>query len=444
MSPPAPRSSPELVRYIEGAGEIQNVDAKGPMSWDGHESSAGLTKDILALANTRDGGVIVIGKSEPTPGKFAYDGLTADQADSFEVTKVASWVNSRCAPPVKIGVYRQEYQGREFVIITVSDFDDVPVICTRTFDRSADGGKRAERLLTAGAIYVRTANVASAPLSSAEDVRALFGLATVKRRDEFATLLDSMLKGRPLLPPPGVDPFARERAQVVAALEEDWPTDAAAWRFTMHPADHVPNRWEEMAQLRQLLDRAAIRIDRPFPDVNNGVHPREWGLCNDQTREPFGMTRSGLFVCSSSISEDFQAYMGSTPLGQDQEIIPAGEWLRYEEALIRLIRYFAFASRFAGQLNPSEQVTYKVTVRPLQGRRLVGKDDHPMEHAAVCRASTFEWHRQGVRVADLLAGWKEECARAAFRLFELFRRTEIGVDGLRRRIDHYLAREFGR
>ena len=57
------------------------LDAKGPMDWDGGEASAGLTKDILALANCRDGGVIVVGKEEPGPGKFLLTGLTESGFD---------------------------------------------------------------------------------------------------------------------------------------------------------------------------------------------------------------------------------------------------------------------------------------------------------------------------------------------------------------------------
>src|SRR5205823_11782081 len=86
-------SSEELVRFIKAAGESANIDAKGPMEWDGGEASAGLSKDILALANCRDGGVIVVGKGEPQPGKFVLAGLSEPQAASFETTKVATWDN---------------------------------------------------------------------------------------------------------------------------------------------------------------------------------------------------------------------------------------------------------------------------------------------------------------------------------------------------------------
>src|SRR6266851_3724547 len=112
-------SSGELIRFIEAAGESANIDAKGPMEWDGGEASAGLTKDILALANSRDGGVIVIGKEETQPGKFVLAGLADPQAASFETTKVATWVNNHCSPSVNLVCYRQDHQTRPFILIAV-------------------------------------------------------------------------------------------------------------------------------------------------------------------------------------------------------------------------------------------------------------------------------------------------------------------------------------
>src|SRR5260370_13372237 len=100
--PANPYSSDELIRFIEAAGESANIDAKGPMEWDGNEASAGLTKDILALANCRDGGVIVVGKEETQPGKFALTGLSEPHAASFQTTKGATWVNNHCSPPVTL------------------------------------------------------------------------------------------------------------------------------------------------------------------------------------------------------------------------------------------------------------------------------------------------------------------------------------------------------
>lgn len=183
----------------------------------GGESSAGLTKDILALANSRDGGVIVLGKQESPPGRFVPVGLSESQAASFETTKVATWVNNHCSPPVNLTCCRQENQGRQFLVIAVSEFHDVPVICTKQYELSV-AGKPPKVLLRKGAVYVRTANAESAPLSSVEEMRQLIGLATTKRADQMLGMFQAMLKGRPLLTEkPDEELFLAERAEIQAA-----------------------------------------------------------------------------------------------------------------------------------------------------------------------------------------------------------------------------------
>lgn len=443
MSPPVPHSSPELTRYIVGAGEIQNVDAKGPMAWDGGEASAGLTKDILALANTRDGGVIVIGKSEPDPGKFTYDGVTADQAGTFEVTKVGSWVNARCAPPVQIGVYRQEYQGREFVVLTVREFDDVPVICTKTFELPAAGGKPAKCLLVKGSIYVRTANVESAPLSTVEGVRSLIGLATAKRGDQLLALLNSMLKGRPLVPQPSdKEQFEKEYAQVREALEGDLTKALAngAWRFSFHPARHQAERWQEVDHLQALLQQATVRVRDEFPLTRRDVKVREWGLWSARADERFVLTRSGLFAFVKPFEEDrMDAHPrhSSTLTG-----VAPGQWLDSDNCLATMTEFFAFMARVAEALGPEEEVSYRIDAGPLRDRHLIYHsrygfhDPTPPSHA-----SAFSRERV-MRVESLRADWKDECVRVMRRFFELFEAPPAVMQTLRLRLDKFLQREF--
>lgn len=56
------------------------MDAKGTMSRDGRTASTSLAKDIVSSANSRDSGVIVIGKTGVDPGEFDVAELTADRA----------------------------------------------------------------------------------------------------------------------------------------------------------------------------------------------------------------------------------------------------------------------------------------------------------------------------------------------------------------------------
>src|SRR5262245_20728513 len=98
----------DFAKLLEG-GERQHVERKGPMAFEG-EHRLELAKDNRAMANTRDGGTILIGVSEDRQsGTWRKDGLSAGQARTFDVTKVHDFVKERAAPPVKLAVEAIEH-----------------------------------------------------------------------------------------------------------------------------------------------------------------------------------------------------------------------------------------------------------------------------------------------------------------------------------------------
>lgn len=427
---------PELIRFIEAAGESANIDAKGPMLWDGGEASAGLTKDILAFANSRDGGVIVIGKQEAA-GKFVLTGLTTDQAESFETTKLATWVNNRCAPPVGVVCYRVPHDGTEFVVLTVAEFHDVPVICTKQFELP---GKPAKVLLRNGAIYVRTANAESAPLSSIEDLRALIGLATTKRADQMLTMFQAMMKGHPLLEAkPEEELFQSERDEVVSALDSELgghSTDGA-WTFICHPVLHDPNRWEDTSRLKEVIQKSVVRIRREFPPSAHDTHVREWGICNRHFEDAFGLTRSGYFMAIRLFRENSLPFRNPWQPNPD---IPAGKWLDFKLNLGILIEFFSFLSRFAHQLEAGEDVAFEILSGPLTGRRLATMDSNiNLDPTEPCRASRFRYQKTN-SVEALRAGWEDHCVKSLSGFFELFSGPDISDDTFRQWIEKFKER----
>jgi hypothetical protein len=435
-------SSDELIRFIEAAGESANIDAKGPMEWDGGEASAGLTKDILALANCRDGGVIVIGKEEPQPGRFVLTGLSEPQAASFETTKVATWVNNHCSPPVSLVCHRQEHQSLLFVVIAVSEFHDVPVICTKQYEVPSPG-KGPKVLLRKGAVYVRTANAESAPLSSVEEMRQLVGLATTKRADQMLAMFQAMMKGRPLLAgKPHEELFAAEREAVQAALESEFGDQLSlgTWTFLCHPVHHLPNRWEETNILKRIIEKSVVRVRVEFPPAGYGTHVREWGICNRQYEDAFGLTRSGLFLSNRLFKENTVVFKNPWQPNPD---IPAGEWLDFKLNLALVVEFFMFLSRFAENFEVGEELVYEVGAGPLVGRRLVTVDASlfTLLPTEPCRANVFR-RSKVVTVETLRASWEELCAKTLLGFFELFPGLSNTEEGLRKWIERFKERKL--
>jgi len=126
------------------------------MAWDRNV----FVKDILAMANVIDGGRIVVGVED---GTYQRQGLTEEQLATYQGEAMRDAMAPFADPRVVFRVETvSDLAGRRYVIIDVSPFDDVPVICRR------DGAD-----VHAGVIYFRsrTRRPQSAAVATSADMR---------------------------------------------------------------------------------------------------------------------------------------------------------------------------------------------------------------------------------------------------------------------------------
>jgi hypothetical protein len=443
-------SPDELIRIVKMAGESDEIDAKGPIAWDNGVESAGLTKDIAAFANSRNGGIIVIGKKQEKTGQFDTTGVTQEQAVTFETTKVAQWVNNHLSPPVRLVCYPAvECDGKRFVVIEVLEFDDVPVMCVKSFQRP----NSSENLLKEQTIYVRNANAASAPLGLKE-LPSLIGLATKKKGDELLAMFHAMLQGRSLVPPPtDEERFQEELAVIEPALRPlDKRNGCGDWFFAFHPVIYNSERWPERDYLEQAVRQHAFRIVQEFPPCYKGTQGREWGIANELYSEHWALTRSGLFVVHRPFREDdidsITAHL-SCPTYETHELkLGPGQWLELGWSLRAICEAFVFMSRMAEVYDPGETIVYQLGAGPLGERRLVAyRAEMSLWEIAnlygppdPCRASMFS-RRGSLDVAEVRADWKTPCMAAMKDFIELFPSHGIDRNDLSKWVDGFLKRD---
>ena len=261
---PQTYSTDELRKIVDDAGEDDYIDAKGPIEWDGAEVSASLAKDIAAFANSRDGGFIVIGKEEPRSGVFNLVGLSDAAAETFNTTNVATWINNRFSPSIRLVCYPVELNNTHFVVIRVNEFIDIPAICTKRFNDPADP-RRA--ILEEGRIYIRSANAASKPMQTEGEFRELIGLATKKQADVLLQHFNAMLKGNALV---ATEPGDEDQTEGELKLMRD---DLVAqrsveldngWTFCFYPVDYKRERWSDSQDLRSAFSHEEFGHPRPF------------------------------------------------------------------------------------------------------------------------------------------------------------------------------------
>src|SRR2546423_1606986 len=154
-------SDDEIRTFIKTGIETPNLDYKVTAVWNRIHNGDRLeiTKDILAMANTRDGGRIVIGVDDKTK---EYVGLSDEAYDSFEITKVNQFIHSYADPVFTCNVIKKNnLDGKKIVIIDVPEFQEAPIICK-------DNGHDPQNnlILMKGGLYIRTAKCTSELVSS--------------------------------------------------------------------------------------------------------------------------------------------------------------------------------------------------------------------------------------------------------------------------------------
>ena len=120
-----------LIDYLIFHGrEERNLEYKRTVSWDDIGTKVKVTKAAMAMANISDGGYIVIGVTKK--GEiYLPDGMQKDNLDSFNQDDVMTWANEYADPYVELTVVCAERDNKNFVIIEIMEFDQLPIVCKK-------------------------------------------------------------------------------------------------------------------------------------------------------------------------------------------------------------------------------------------------------------------------------------------------------------------------
>jgi predicted HTH transcriptional regulator len=162
-------------------GETRNNEFKGTINWNDEDIKFKITKSILAMSNIRNGGNIIIGIEETHDKRYSDTGMGQIDFESFKKDNMKDHVGRYASPFAEFELIKKDFGEKNFLIITVDEFQLDPVICKRAYVINS------KTELEEGDICTRTRNTKpqSSKVTSHIDLREILDLSIEKRMKNF-------------------------------------------------------------------------------------------------------------------------------------------------------------------------------------------------------------------------------------------------------------------
>jgi len=154
--------------------ESIGVEFKSSAPWENLKIK--ITKNVLAMGNLRDGGLLVIGVTQ-NQANWQLSGIGQEHIATYEPDDMQAFVGRYVSPTFRLDVVRVLHEGTPFLAIATSEFAETPLVCRR----NGPDGPAGEGLI-AGGLYVRLANPPQTTrITDAAQMHDLLDLAAEKR-----------------------------------------------------------------------------------------------------------------------------------------------------------------------------------------------------------------------------------------------------------------------
>jgi hypothetical protein len=379
MPQPIILSKQHLRDLIASGSENRNLDYKQPFSWSNitRDEKLGIVKDVLAFANTRDGGVILIGVEDKTN---AFIGLSEEEAGSFDQTSFNDFVHKYTDPQHTCYLQRREIDGKRIVAIVVPEFEDVPVLCKQTVQAEREVNKIVVR--KAG-LYKRTDKATSELIENDTDMRELLNRGILRRQDEL------MYAIRQILLPTDAQAMSDTNTAYVTEIQDAliyfgalWSgklLDGPHWTLTMRPVNYAKDRIPNLAVLQNRVQASAVSLRGwTFPIVNQ-VSDSGWSnfsggsqsshQSDSYASEAIRAYQSGLIIWTSQLWEDSKSWDSVGANYGNQKV------MSFISAIFSVSEWCLFAQRYFESLLPiDESIHFEVTLTGAFNRLLISAD----------------------------------------------------------------------
>jgi hypothetical protein len=421
----------EIITLIDRHSETPRVDAKAGFPWKKayRDHQLGLVRDMIAMANTRDGGAIVLGVENTG---YTVVGLSEEVKTSLDPSAIGEILKRYADPMFQFELHKTQISGKDVAVIRIPEFEEIPILCKQSVESSVDS-KRL--ILRSGAIYIRTEAAQTMEISVAEDMRKFLSRAMLKQREQLLHSIDSLMKFRPAVPSENEsNQYQRELTEAdqsfINALQKGF-LQSSRWEVIAHPTAYK-KRVMELRELKGFVANSQVNLRGwPFPDIDHekaGNFNSGYQSYTDHQdkREGFRLYNTGLFVWKGTMSEELHS-------GWKQS-------LDVVSTIWRATEIWEFLKRLYEIFPAADDLSITIRLVGCQGRILRSSDYF---------TRIFPWHRSSEDTIEInetlqeaeLAGTSDEMARAMARhIFAVFNWMDISEDLLMHQQDKLYGR----
>lgn len=402
----------DIETLLELKNETPNLDYKETLIWDRDHRDERLEviKDILAMANTQDGGKIVFGVSD---GNFDFVGLSDEAYDSFDTTPVNQFLHNYADPAFTCSVVKKEIDGKKVVIIDVPEFSEVPIVCKQ----SANSSNNTE-ILKKGAVYIRTKDCSSEPISTADQMRSILAIGLTRKSDELLGLIQKLITGKPLQETVEVKQLYEE--EIAAAREffdSSLTSDVGFWELIAYPTTYNPSLIRNPVEAGNLVEQSVVslrgwdlpHVDRHGSESNFNKGKQSYTVSERvQAQEAWRIYKSSLFIWKDHFKEDLRGY--------EQE---GKKVLFFVSAIYTLTEIMLFLKRVYAEKLEVENVHVELRLNGCKGRML-GEGQPGLLHRGYISNEDNIMIKRDIKTVDLMASFETVARDFVREIFMLF------------------------
>lgn len=407
-------SESELEELLARKAETKNLDYKGSFNWESADSDAKceLVKDILALLNTQDGGWIVIGVRD---GDLAPVGMTDDDFASFDTTRVNDFLQRYTDPQSSCEIQKLTLSGFKFVVISVPEFKEIPIICKKAANSSRD---QAKTILKLGGVYIRTEKATSVLVPTSEEMRDLLNRAVLKRGDQLLSTIRTLLTGSPPAKEAEIKQYDHEISEAHKYFKESMPEgseERGHWEVISMPIEYRKERIGSITDVYKALFESEVHLRGwNFPHFDkdtktNFSNGRQSHTAFMHHVEAHRAYQSGLFVWRGLYTED--GYYGTQK----------GKVLSFVNVIYTVTEFLLFFKRYYERVSPEMSVRFSIAMTDIKDRTLQSTDWNslPLMGNYAAKDSKLKVEKE-YTVPELRATAEEIAIATVQRIFEIF------------------------